>query len=222
MSLGEGLAAALVRPEAGALLHTALAARFGQTARGRVDVAAGAGLGISSRTVRRWLHDEPDRSTVPAGRLELVLTALRPTPTTRTRERLELEHAEQGLRRMRLGARRGNLEQWAGTGWMQPHTVAVLELPSGLRRVAVTRDSAATVPRVRRGARLLEQVTVSSKFAAAVVRYEMLASVDGWRVEAGPAVLSRGHTQVWLPPAPLPSLEVLAGRRFRVRASGAG
>lgn len=223
MTQPEGLAAGLSQPGASALLHTALAARFGQTERGRVDLAAAAGLGVSARTVRRWLRDEPGRPTVPAQRLEQVLAALRPTEITRTRERLEREHAEQGLRRIRLGTRRGNLAQWTDTGWLQPHTVAVLEVPdSGLRRVAVTRDSAATAPRIRRGVHLLDQVTVSSKFAAAIIRQGVLTHADGWRMEAGPAVVARGHTQVWLAQAPLPSLEVFASQRFRIRASALG
>lgn len=214
-----GLADALTQPGAGGLLEVALAARFGRVGY-RVDLASADALGVSPRTVRRWLHDRPDRSGVPARRLEQLMTVLAPTAATRRREELDLEQAEQGLSRIRMGARRGDHAQWANTGWLQPHTVAVLDLPDiGLRRVAVTRDSAATTARMRRGAVLLDQVTVSNRFAATVVRHQVLEQVFPWRVEAGPAVLAKGHTQVWLTSAPLPSLEVLAHRRFRPRAS---
>ena len=100
-----GLADALAQPGAGTLLEVALAARFGRVGH-RVDLAAADALGVSSRTVRRWLHDRPDRSSVPARRLEQLVTVLAPTPATRRREELDLEQAEQGLSRIRMGARR--------------------------------------------------------------------------------------------------------------------
>ena len=215
------LAEALAQPGAGRLLGSALGARFGWTGRSRVDLTAATGLGVSPRTVRRWLHDEPDRPTVPARRRPQILAAVRPSERTRTRELLSLQHADQGLRRIRLGRRRGNLAQYDTTGWLHPHTVVVLELPErGLCRVAVTRDSPPTADRIRRGTEVLDHVTVSNRFAAVVVRFALLAEVDPWRVEAGPDFLSKGHTQLWLAAAPLPALMNFArGRRFRSHPS---
>ena len=207
-----GLRAALAEPGAGGLLRTALAACYGRTGRGRLDVAAAAaGLDVSPRTVQRWLHGHPTRATVPARRLDDVLAAIGPSERTRTRERLDVDHAEQGLRRLRLGRRKGNLAQYAGTGWLQPHTVAVLELPgSGLRRVAVSRDDARTTARMRRGVDQVDAVTVPNRFAATLVRRALLSHVDPWRVEAAPGVLPKGHTQTWLAPADLPALSTLS------------
>lgn len=61
-----------------------------------------------------------------------------------------------------------------------------VDLPgSGLRRVAVTRDSPSTTARMRRGALLADQVTVGSRFAGPVVRYLVLGQRSrpgGWRL----------------------------------------
>lgn len=210
-----GLAAALTQPRAGTLLRVALTARFGR-AGDRVDLSAAAALDVSPRTVRRWLQDRPDRSNVPAGRVAQLMAVLAPTPGTRRREDLELEQAEQGLSRVRMGARRGDHAQWANTGWLQPHTVAVLDLDNGLRRVAVTRNEKATTTRITRRTPVVDQVTVSTKFAATILRHALLRHVDAWRVEADPQTFGKGYTQVWLKQAQLPALDLLAGRRFRV------
>lgn len=212
------LAGALAQPGAGGLLRQALAARFGGHPQ-RLDASAALALEVSSRTLQRWLRGRPDRPTVPVRRQVQVLTALQPTPTTRMREALELEQAEDALHRIRLGARRGDLGRWRDAGWLEPHRVLVLDVGGGLRRAGLSRDSASTVTRMSRGALVVDHVVVSNRFTGALVRRALLEAVDGWRIEARPELVAKGHTQVWLQQAAAPTLRVLAGRRFRFRLS---
>lgn len=213
-----GLAEALAQPGYGELLCTALVARFGGQEQ-RLDPTVAAALGVTARTLQGWVRGRPGRPTVPARRQEQVLTALQPTAATRAREALELEQAEDGVRRVRLGARGGDLDAWRAQGWLEPHRVMVLDVGGGLRRAALSRDSHNTVTRMRRSALVLDGVVVSNRFTGALVRRAVLQAVDGWRIEARPELVAKGHTQVWLHQAPAPALQVLAARRFRVKGS---
>lgn len=105
------------------------------------------------------------------------------------------------------------------TRWTEPHTLSLLELRDlPVRRVAITvYDDDLLLRRARRAGRVVEEVTVSTRFAATLVRDALLRHVDRWRVEGAPQVLGKGYTQVWLAVAPHPLLRQLAAVRFTAR-----
>jgi hypothetical protein len=225
-----GLALALARPGGAVVLRAVLLARFGTTQRGRLALPEVAGaLGVTVPTVRRWLRTPPDRAPLSAARALQLAATVAPNDETRTRERLDVEHAEEQLRRLALGRGRGGMqEQYRDTGWLDPHVVAILELPYRpprpgpdvplVRRVAVTRASLETVDRMQRGVDLVDftSTPLPNRFAATLLRAQILQQVNPWRLVCSSRSVARvekGHTRAWLSPAPLAALDDLARAR---------
>jgi transposase-like protein len=185
--------------------------------------AACAGLGVQPGTVRRWLRTTADRAPLPRARAEQLLTLTAPTEQILVRERLQVQHAHDNITRLGLGRGGGGMTaQYGETGWLEPHIVAVLQLPgTGLHRVSTTRLSERTLQRMRQTGEVEDFTTepLPHKFAATLLRDELLQAVAGWRVQtvAGAVeALDRGHTQTWVVGAPQPSLDQLA-RRLNLR-----
>ncbi len=200
-------------------LRVTLGLAFGVNSRGRPDTAtAAAALGVSQRTVQRWLHGK-DRARVraPAARLEQIRRAVRPDEQSLGQETTAARYARNAIARIALPDDTGVLPAWRDRKWLEPHLVAVLDLPAlGLRQVAISRGSDRALPELRKRGRVVSHTTVATRFHATALAAELLQHVDGWRVQTPAGVVKQGRTQTWLATAPrvnLPELAVTAGLR---------
>ena len=215
--------------------------------------AAAAALGVSRRTVQRWLRPTDGASAhIPAGRLAQLLAAAEVPATMRANEASMRTLAKQAQQMATTpGLRAVYRRTYAKRGWLDPHQVIVTAdrtLP--LMRISVVRvgtptqekvtdgqdlviwdgDTAEIAPRPRKvsGKHLMlddteepheepaeirgkaaiapeawaEQVIAEDKFAAELIRLDLLAAVDPWRVHT-PAIAALPHNAtVWLAAAP--------------------
>jgi DNA-binding transcriptional regulator YdaS (Cro superfamily) len=194
-------------------LRVVLGVAFGVNARGRPDTAAAAvALGVSRRTVQRWLHGA-DRTLarLPAGRLTQVQRATRPDEESLRQEETAARYARGAIERIAAPEDAGVLPAWRQRQWLEPHVVAVLELPGlGLRQVAISRASDRTLPDLRKRGRIRTHTTVATRFHATALAYALLQQVDPWRVQSPAGVVKQGRTQTWLAAAPALKLPEMA------------
>lgn len=190
-----------------------LAARFGPgTHSSEVDTAAVAqALGVSRRSVQRWLHTSSGRSLarIPEARLEQLLVLVRPSPELLAAEQVQARYAEKAIANLGLARGRGILPAWRKQRWIEPHVVLVRELT--WRGVRVRQLSVVRADRrdelLRSGGRLIDQVEVPSKFHATAVAQHALGQVGLWRIHATKDQAPVGMTQVWTRDAPGTQLE---------------
>lgn len=190
-------------------LRIVLGTAFGLNSRGGPDTAvAAAALGVSRRTVQRWLHGA-DRALVhlPASRLEQIRRAARPDAESLRQEETAARYARAAIERITSPGSAGVLPAWQERHWLEPHLVAVLGLPVlGLNQVAVSRASERTLPDLRKRGKVRSHTTVPTRFHATALAQELLAQMDAWRVLTPPGVVKQGRTQTWLASAPTPKL----------------
>lgn len=162
---------------------------------------------VHPNSVRRWIKGElDDPAPIPQARLRLLLRGYQVTRATRTREHHERDRLEVMAQRQRLGRGRGNLKEYRRLGWLDPHSVLIIEDHNRpLRRITVTRANPTTVTRAIAGGHLVHTIREPDRFAAERTRHTILAAVDDDRIQLPRTRLDRGHTQVWLAGAPLPT-----------------
>jgi transcriptional regulator with XRE-family HTH domain len=188
---------------------------FGHTARGRLDTRAAAeDLGVSRRTVQRWLHgaaDEPP--AIPAARLAQIIELSRPDPEVLEQERRDAQYAREAIRSVALPRGRGILPAWRERQWIEPHLVAVVEVPRtglGLRQVAVTRVAGRALQDLHRRGQVLDFTTVETRFHATALAHELLRMLDPWRVQPPASLVKQAPTRTWVADAPTVDLSHLA------------
>lgn len=200
-------------------LRAAVGTAFGVDARGRPDTAAvAAALQVSRRTVQRWLHGK-DRSVarLPAGRLEQLLSQVRPDPQSLRQEQTAARYARDAIAKLERKDQVGVLPVWGERRWLEQHLVAVLDLPAlGLRQVTITRGSDRALRELANRGKVVAKAAVPTRFHATLLAHEVLQDLDAWRVVAPAGVLPAARTQTWLRDAPTvrrPGLAVTRARR---------
>lgn len=194
-------------------LRLMLSRAYGVNSRGGPDTAAAAAaLGVSPRTVQRWLRGKPRAFVaLPDGRLEQIRRDIRPDGQSLTQEQLSAAYARNAIERIALPGGVGVLPAWKQRRWLEPHLVAVLELPAGgLRQVTVGRKSNRTLVELGKRGKVLSHTTVATRFHATALASAVLQQVDGWRVTAPAGLVKQGRTQTWVAAAPRVSLPELA------------
>lgn len=194
-------------------LEVALRIAFGAGPRGGPDTAAAAAaLGVSRRTVQRYLHrDEQRRAALPTGRLEQIRHAMRPDPESLRQEQIAERYARTAISRIAEQDGPGVLPAWRERRWLEPHLVAVLELPEvGLRQVAISRAQDKALTALRKRGKVLSHATVPSRFHATVLASAVLKKVGPWRIQTPPGQVKQGRTQTWSANAPRVSVSRLA------------
>ncbi|HEY5845381.1 MAG TPA: hypothetical protein VIT42_01205 [Microlunatus sp.] len=189
-----------------ARLARVMSLQFGTNALGHADtVAAAAVLGVSPRTVRRWLAGSSGRQLahIPPRRLRQLIEALQPTAERRRDEQREADYARKAITQLKLPRKRGVLPSWEKRRWTEPHVVAVLAVrQAGIRQLAVMRSGPKTTEVLRRRGSVLDSVIVSTRFHATVLVHEMLTELGPWRFQAKPGSVLQGITLTWLDDAP--------------------
>src|SRR5699024_9247922 len=91
---------------------------------------------VAPRTAQRWTAGDPDSPTrMPQRRLRNLVRRHRPTRALLRRESAEAKQWQSKSSRKRLGRGRGNLDEYAHLGWLEPHRVGIYQhMSSPLRQ----------------------------------------------------------------------------------------
>lgn len=196
-------------------LQYRLLVRFGPDRHGEVDqVAVQQTLGVSRRTLRRWLHGDPaDVVGMMGANRAKVHAALLPSERALRQEKLDEDYARQAVRGLARRRRRGILPAWREQRWLEAHLVAVLEhRPTGLRQIAVARTDG-RVDQLKRRGEMLDFVEVPTRFDATLLVAAVLEVITHWRVVAAKSLVGQGNTIAWSPDAPAVDLSAIAFER---------
>ncbi len=174
---------------------------YGSTRTGRPNATAiGAAVGVSARTIQRWMTTSVP-TTPNAARLR---AALLPGLATLTRQRDEVTFAAAATHT--LATRKRVPSVWRAQGWDQPHLLRVLTHPDlGISRPSIALiDRAKPLPSVGRWS-IQTSLEVPHYFAALQLRGALLHQMGPWRVRVLPNI-TEGHTLCWLTQSPPPDL----------------
>ncbi len=117
--------------------------------------AAAAAMGVTRRTLQRWLHAEHGRSVahIPVKRLEQLTKLLLPQAETLAHEEQQARYAYKAIDGLRLPRKMGIKPAWEKQRWPETHRVVVLQIPVGhlrIRQLAIARDEPSRVAEVAR------------------------------------------------------------------------
>ena len=196
-------------------LAAALAVRFGITPTGTPDTAAAAaGLGVSRRSVQRWLHGASRaRAHIPGHRITQITC---PDPQVLRQEDLNATYARDAIDRLQLPRGKGVEDSWRTQRWLEPHLVAVLEVPIAqlgrvrVRQASITRGSDRAMKALRRRGEIVDFTMVPTRFHATVLVHELLTQVRPWRLLPREGFVAVGRSTSWASAAPVPDLGQLA------------
>lgn len=195
-------------------LVTMLIDCYGPTEHGGVDVNAIAEhAGVTAGTVRRWIAGGPgaDRkiAPIPADRLR----QLQRGPDIV--ERHTIQQYQYALTAIEgITAQREPLDSWIKQGWLDEHTVAIVDIHGKpWHQVVVTKTgNQRAMSELTRRATIVSTIDVPTKFHGQVLAHAVMARQQAWRVTPAPHRLSTGRTNVWMADAPAVDLNALDRR----------
>ena len=190
-------------------LAVALLMLFGSARHGGPDTAAAAAeLGVSRRTVQRWLRARADdRPPMSATHITQLQALARPDEQVRRDEQRTAGYARDALARIALPKGRGVLPAWREQQWLDQHLVTITELDHGVLQASLTRVTSRSRPR---DGRVVAFRVVPTRFHAQLLVHEVLTAVSPWRVRGRALAPKQGSTRTWLPGAPDVDLDELA------------
>lgn len=197
--------------------------RFGFGPGGRPDTTAAAtAMGVSRRTIQRWLHARHGRSMahIPPARLDQLITLLAPSEETLAAEAVQLAYARKALAKLDLPHGMGILPSWKKQRWLEPHLVVILEIPVRhlkIRQVTVGRNTDQKYAEFAKRGHVLDHLIVPTRFHATVLTHRLLEQLGPWRFQAGASQVTQGFTMAWFADAPTAGLDgQLRDRRGRL------
>jgi hypothetical protein len=174
-----------------------------------VDVAAvAAEMGVTPRTVQRWLRAPHARSkpAIPPARLAQLLDLLLPSEETRGRETQQARYAEAAIAGFHLPRRMGIKPAWEAQQWLEQHLVVVLEVPlrgrMSIRQITLGRNSVSKLTEFQRRGKIIDQAVVPSRFHATLLVQRVLTEIGPWRYQAAGKQVRQGFTWTWTSDAP--------------------
>lgn len=206
-----------VAPWTRSQLEHRLLAAAGAVFRGkdvRVDTRRAAVLlGVSERTLRRWLHGSPDEVVgMSAGSRAAVWAALRPSAKKVRQEALDRAYARDAIRQIGLPPRRRRVpKEWVDRGWLDQHMVAVIDIPSAhAKQVTFARMDHRPLQRMQRRGELVDFTVVDTRFHATVLVGAVLELVEPWRVKLAGRWTKQGPGQGWMVDDQAPTVDLAA------------
>lgn len=167
-------------------------------------VRVAAEIGVSARSVQRWLAG---RSQPSAGHAAALRAALAPPSDVLVRQAQDHKHAIAAARELARTRYRPASKQWRTQGWHQPHDLRLLHHERlGIARTVVSRATAAKPFAIPAGWTSLEVVRYPNRPTAIMAKHELLERVAPWRVRVRPDLAVDGRHEMWLdtgPPATL-------------------
>lgn len=191
-----------------ARLERAMCLRFGFASDGGPDTrSAAAAMGVSRRTVQRWLHADTGRSLahIPSNRLDQLISLLLPSAETRAKEDQQARYAARAIEGLHLPRKMGIKPSWERQRWLEQHLVVVLEIKVRhlrIRQLAVGRADGRKLDEFRRRGAIVDQTIVPTRFHATLLTHRTLTELAAWRFQAGDDQVVQGFTQAWLADAP--------------------
>lgn len=192
-----------------ARLERVMCLRFGFAQDGTAPDTAEAAdvLGVSRRTVQRWLHASHGRSLahIPPRRVTQLVELCLPSAETRAREAQQARYAQQAIDGLHLPRKMGVKPAWEKQRWLTPHLVVVLEVPVRrlrIRQLSIARAEDERIAELNRRGRIIDQAAVPTRFHATLLAHRVLSEVAPWRFQALPHQARQGFTQTWLNDAP--------------------
>ena len=192
-----------------ARLERVMCLRFGFAHTGTAPDTARAAeaLGVSRRTVQRWLHASHGRSLahIPPRRVAQLVELLLPSAETRAREAQQARYAQQAIDGLHLPRKMGIKPAWEKQRWLTPHLVVVLEIPVRhlrIRQLSIARAEDQRIAELHRRGRIVDQTEVATRFHATLLAHRVLTEIEPWRFHALPHQARQGFTQAWLNDAP--------------------
>jgi hypothetical protein len=185
---------------------------YGPTPRGGVDVTAIADYaGVSASTVRRWIrkgHQPGSSGRLAIPKRRIVQLQRGPAEVERRNEQ-QYQYALNALRS--IDDERSILPAWREQGWLDQHTVAIVEIHGKLwHQVVVTNANTRAMTELRRRASILTSIVQPTRFHAQVLARTVMTRQQHWRVHPTSQQLASGRTQVWMADAPPLDLAVAA------------
>ncbi|MEP7370326.1 MAG: helix-turn-helix transcriptional regulator [Dermatophilaceae bacterium] len=157
-------------------------------------------LGVSVRTVQRWLSGTNQPAPKHAQRLR-ELTA--PPAAVLGRQRQERSHLEGTLLAMNAPRGRAMPRTVRDMGWHHPHRLWHLRNDElQLERLMVTRLDPIKPTPTPAGWKVIAAITFDNQPLALAGKYQVLDDVGPWRVAVRPELVSKGRHEVWLASAP--------------------
>jgi hypothetical protein len=182
---------------------------YGPSPRGRVNTAAVADYaGVTPGTVYRWIAGGPqaNRRTahIPAARLAQLQRGPR---IVEERNQQQYDHALTAV--ANIGAGKRILPSWRKQGWLDEHTIAIVEVHEKPWQQVIVTYSLQGFER-RRHVTVIDSITLPNKFAADILAHHVMVRQQNWRVHPAKTQLALGRTQVWMADAPRVDLAELA------------
>jgi len=194
-----------------ARLERVMCLRFGFAPDGAAPdtAAAAAAMGVSRRTVQRWLHAGHGRriAHIPARRREQLIQLLLPAPDTLAREDQQARYARKAVAGLALPREMGIKPVWEQQRWLEPHKVVVVEIRVRhlkIRQLAVSRNTPARLAELSRRGKVVDEVVVPTRFHATLLGLDTLNQLTPWRFQAGTDQVVQGYTQAWIADATTP------------------
>ena len=187
-----------------ARLARVMSLKFGSAEDGGPDTARAAeAMGVSRRTVQRWLHAGHGRSLahIPVRRREQLITLLLPDAGTLAKEEQQGRYARKAIEGLSLPRKMGTMPAWERQRWLEPHLIAVVEISVGplkIRQLAIARNEPQRTAGIFKRGKVVDQTVVPTRFHATVLAQEALTDVRPWRFQAGVDQVQQGFTQAWM------------------------
>ena len=188
---------------------------FGVDDRSPDTASAAAAMGVTRRTVQRWLHADHGRSLahIPPRRLAQLVQLLLPSAETRSREEQQARYARRAISGLNLPRKMGVLPAWERQRWLEPHLVVVVEVRVHrlrIRQLAIARAEPSKLQELRRRGKIVDQAPVPTRFHATLLVHRALSELAAWRFQAQPDQVGQGFTQAWMDDAPTTQLTLWA------------
>ena len=109
---------------------------------------------------------------------------------------------------------------WEKQRWLEPHRVAVLEIPVRhlkIRQLAIARDEPSRVAELTRRGKVVDEATVPTRFHATVLVHQVLTEMSPWRFQAGGDQVTQGFTQAWMVESSTPNTHLSTAALFLIR-----
>lgn len=157
-------------------------------------------VGVSARSLQRWLRGDSLPSAEHAAQLRAALAPPRDVLTRQDQDRQHARAAVVQLEHDPSGTAAATLRKMK---WDQPHTVWIIQNDDlQIRRVTVTRSRPARPIEIPPGWYLVDRHAYSSRPLAVLARTKILEAVGPWRILVRPEVVGKGRHEAWLASAP--------------------
>lgn len=191
-----------------------LRAAFKSPATGRLPtVQAGKALGVTPRTIRRWVSREQEltrarqvrliQRAILRGRGEYLWPAL-PSHRAQFEERVV---AKSVRRHLLIRDHPDQVPQaWRDNGTLRRHDVLLVWYPKAHVYGLTVASHLKTTERAYRNGQIVKQTTASNRYEAQVLKLLTLQRVLDYRCVAPRSLVKTGHTETWRASGGVPSL----------------